>query len=85
MFEHDVAGLAVRLLTSVDLLINCPGKRLSHEIFQVSDSLSVLRVVHAVVCVYNTYKVLLREAFKVVEQLFNQLEVLMLLSGDSCE
>jgi hypothetical protein len=82
VLKHNVASLAIWLLTRKYLFIDCPSEWLSDQVLEVSHTLGVLRIIDTIVGVHYADKVFLRETLEIVEQLLDQLEILVLLVWD---
>jgi hypothetical protein len=76
--DYDIVDASLLVLARVDLLIDSPCKWLMDQVLQVSD-LRDLAGVSGVVCVDHAHVVLFCQIFEVVQQVFDLLEVLLLL------
>ena len=84
MLGESIASLPIWHFCSIDLLVNSPRERLVHKVLEIGHSRDKGSV-FGVVCKHDTDVVLLSEVLEVVEQLFYELEVLLLFVRDHVE
>jgi hypothetical protein len=83
MFEENIASETIGALICKNLLINCPGERLSNLIAQIGHSL-YSRIL-CIVCIDDAHEVIFGESLEVEEKILDHLQILIFLGRHSRE